>query len=348
MNHKILLNALAISLLAGCGGDDSDPVSPSIPTKNTGMFVDSAVSNVDYPTETLEGTTNSEGEFEYMTGETVTLSLGNLDFPPVAGIRTITPLTLFGTESLTDPSVINMIRLLQSLDKDGNPDNGITITDAAKLMTENIDFSLSTSNFENSTPVTSLLAHADLDTAISELIDQADALAHLEETLDAIAKFDLTEINDSSFTVRFTDSGSIAYYLNSNGTGVMDDGNGIGSVLSWSINSSGALVITTEDYTDTYTLISGDATTGTLSIHINDKAEGLSDTTGTISKVVGLFTPIEIIGGGVYKVTFTGSADFVIYQLNYNGTGEANYTDGGMDNLTWGINSTGELTQPVL
>lgn len=346
MLNKLLLSALTATSLIACGGggsSSSDSPSNPEPTRNTGVFIDSAVSNIDYRTETIEGTTSESGEFEYMTGETVTFSLGNLDLPPVTAIKTITPLTLFKTTVLTDPEVVNLIRLLQSLDKDGNPDNGILITDAAKSMADNIDLYLPVIEFESSTPVLTLLTHAELDTHINELISAADALEHFEESLDSILKFNATEINDSAFIISFTSGGSLSYYLTSTGLGLIDDGNGLGSVTSWEINSAGALVIETEDFTDTYTLVSGNSTSGKLSIHINDKSDGLSDTTGSISKIVGVFTPLELAGGGAFKVTFSNSSDFLNYSFTSNGAGEVAYTDGNFDEITWSINAAGAL-----
>ena len=72
---------LAYSLISCGGGSGSDNGNPS--TLKTGVLIDSAVSNVSYQTETLSGITNSNGEFSYRDGETVTFSIGLLEFPTV-------------------------------------------------------------------------------------------------------------------------------------------------------------------------------------------------------------------------------------------------------------------------
>lgn len=178
----ILLGIPALSILTACGGGSSSgsSVDPD-PTKETGVFLDSPVVNIGYRTETLEGITNSLGQYEYITGETVTFFIGDMQFPTVKARGVITPLDLANTQSVSDSTVINMIRLLQTLDKDGNAGNGITITDAAKAAATQVDFKLS--NFESSTAVTNLILNAGQDSPLSELISSEDALAHFVQEL---------------------------------------------------------------------------------------------------------------------------------------------------------------------
>ncbi|MEB3733367.1 hypothetical protein ULF88_02705 [Halopseudomonas pachastrellae] len=52
----------------------------------------------------------------------------------------LTPLDLAGSTDINDPVVINIARLLQTLDEDGNPDNGIVIPELAT--TAALDFNL--------------------------------------------------------------------------------------------------------------------------------------------------------------------------------------------------------------
>ena len=176
---------LAISfaaLLAGCGGGssggDSEPDTP-----NTGTLIDSPVVNIGYRTETLTGVTNDLGEYQYLPGESVTFFIGDLEFPTVRAAGIVTPLDLAGTTSLTDPKVINMIRLLQTLDKNGDPNDGIFITEAAKGAATQVDFGLSESEFESSEAVQYLVMGAMLDTERVELVLTETARAHFQEEL---------------------------------------------------------------------------------------------------------------------------------------------------------------------
>ena len=89
--------------------------------------------NIGYRTETVEGVTNSLGEYNYIVGETVTFFIGDLVFPTVSASGVVTPLQLADTEDTSDPTVVNIIRLLQTLDVDGDPSNGIEISDTARF-----------------------------------------------------------------------------------------------------------------------------------------------------------------------------------------------------------------------
>lgn len=170
----VVLSMAALSLY-GCGGGSSTPAA----TVNTGVFIDSAVANVSYQTATQSGTTNAKGEFTYVDGETVTFSIGSLEFPPTTAQEMITPMTMAGATSVTDQTATNIARLLQSLDSDGIPSNGITIAERATTIATSVDFTADTATFETS--VAALVA--DSGSTTTTLITEADAQAHVTETL---------------------------------------------------------------------------------------------------------------------------------------------------------------------
>jgi hypothetical protein len=124
------LSALGLS---GCGGgsSDGDSVSSDSAT-STGAFVDSAVSGVSYKTATQSGVTDADGHYDYLQGETVTFSMGGVIFPAVTATGTVTPFDMAGTNDIEDDSVINIARLLQTLDDDGDAANGIQITETTR------------------------------------------------------------------------------------------------------------------------------------------------------------------------------------------------------------------------
>jgi len=168
----------SVVLLANCGGGGSDS-----PSTLTGVFIDSPVINIGYRTATQNGDTNSRGEFKYLAGETVTFFIGDMEFPPVLAAEVVTPLDMADTDDVAHHMVINIIRLLQSLDKDGDPDNGINITQTAKDNAIFLDFDLSVEGFETQIGIDLFIANGGQDTAQSDLVDTVLALVHFVASL---------------------------------------------------------------------------------------------------------------------------------------------------------------------
>ena len=95
-----------------------------------GHFIDANVNGLSYVTATQSGVTGNEGQFWYLPGEYVDLSVGSLYLGDVLGERRVSPVELFEQADLDDPRVLNVARLVQSLDGDGNPAQGaINITE---------------------------------------------------------------------------------------------------------------------------------------------------------------------------------------------------------------------------
>lgn len=130
-NAALLSLVVAACSLAACGGGSG-------PQASLGTFVDAPVAGLRYTTSSGgSGTTDASGTFQYAAGDALTFSLGGISFPavtPAAGGTSVvvTPLDLVGASSPYHPGAVAIARLLQSVDADGNPDNGITI-DRAKL-----------------------------------------------------------------------------------------------------------------------------------------------------------------------------------------------------------------------
>lgn len=143
---------MGIGCDSGNGGTPTSVIS-------SGVFVDSPVKGLEYKTATREGLTETDGSFRYADGETVAFYIGNIFLGETAAKGVITPIDLIaGAVDETEPTVTNICRLLQSLDQDGNPDNGITISAETRreLKDRPIDLELSVSDFENDTDVQSL------------------------------------------------------------------------------------------------------------------------------------------------------------------------------------------------
>ena len=179
-----LLNASLLSAaLVACGGGGSGSDIAATTTPLTGVFVDSPVAGLDYATATRKGKTNVKGEFQYVQGETVTFSLGSIQFPSVSGSSTITPLTMANTSDINHQIVSNILVLLQSLDEDGDPTNGITIpAAAASHATSSISFDVPPTAFAAHSGVLSLIANSG---SVNHLpISAATAKAHFQNTLN--------------------------------------------------------------------------------------------------------------------------------------------------------------------
>jgi len=154
--------------------------SSVIETK-VGIFVDSLVQGLNYQTATYSGKTNVNGQFDYIDGETVTFSIGDISFSssvPSTGI--VTPLTVFKTTSTSDLAVLNLARLLQSLDADRDNSNGIAISEATHVLAtsfQNLDFDVSSADFD--VAIAGLLTNE----GITALVSDADAKEHLEQAI---------------------------------------------------------------------------------------------------------------------------------------------------------------------
>jgi hypothetical protein len=118
----------------------------------TGIFLDSPVGGLNYQTATMDGLTDENGTFMYYEGEVVTFLIGDVMLGSALGNNIMTPIDLVpGALDETHPTVTNICRLLQSLDQDGNLDNGIMITEVmhAEMTDRMIDITLGMAEFED-------------------------------------------------------------------------------------------------------------------------------------------------------------------------------------------------------
>ncbi|MVF11969.1 carboxylesterase family protein [Ketobacter sp. MCCC 1A13808] len=165
--------------LASCGGDK----------QLTGTFIDSAVSGLNFEGTTTEaGVTDSGGEFNYLKGETITFSIGDLELGSAEGAELMTPLTITeDATAATDSAVNNKLILLQSIDADGDLNNGIQITEMIRTAVSDsaaaINFDQPAEAFGSSLePLLATLesnsAFSDTDPRARVVRDAPDAVAH--------------------------------------------------------------------------------------------------------------------------------------------------------------------------
>jgi hypothetical protein len=197
-SYKLIVISITCAVaLSSCSSDDEDSASLSS-TDLTGILIDGPVANIGYRTETKQGVTNASGEYDHLPGETVTFFIGDLEFPAVPANGIVTPLDLADATDTSDPTVVNMIRLLQTLDKNADHSDGIEITEEAKAAAAQVDFNLTVAEFEVLPAVINLITNAGQDTAVTELISAADAIQNFEDALDESYSVNLTEITATS------------------------------------------------------------------------------------------------------------------------------------------------------
>lgn len=179
-----LVVALLLALLTACGGGGGGS-GPGVTPEPVliGVLTDAVVAGVTYSTQTQTGITNSGGQFRYRTGEMVTFFIGDIQLGPVTAGPVVTPLTLAGATNVMDQQVTNIVRLLLTLDADGNADNGVQITEATRIAATGavIDFDVPIAEFASDASVVALIAAA--DTTNIALVNATDAQTHLNETL---------------------------------------------------------------------------------------------------------------------------------------------------------------------
>ena len=130
---SILSTALAF-LLVGCGSSSNSNTSPTpTPSPKVGIFKDAPVDGLKYSSKTFDGFTQNGGKFNYLESESINFYIGNVLLGSSKGADIITPVDIVnGASDTTDIKVQNILRLLQSLDSDNNPDNGIMLPDSAR------------------------------------------------------------------------------------------------------------------------------------------------------------------------------------------------------------------------
>ena len=155
-----------------------------------------------YRSGTLAGVTGSEGEFQYQEGERVEFFIGEIAVgQAVAGKAVITPLDLVPQGSLDSPAVINIARLLQSLDAEPG-DTRITIpasvraaavrsSDTVSSALRFLDFADDAAFANSAAQLVATLTAGYPFTAV--LVDAQTARLHLQASLHALREVSAAE-----------------------------------------------------------------------------------------------------------------------------------------------------------
>lgn len=169
-----LLFALLL-LVIGCGGGSGGT--------EEGQFKDSNVAGLSYVSGGQSGVTDSEGRFTYEVGETVTFSVGNVTLgEEIEGKSVVTPVDLVEQGSTRSGPVTNTARLLQALDQDADPSNGITISQDVQMRAQDWTLDINSDDFDQQLEN----IKSDLEEeyqSFSGFPDEKTAREHLEATI---------------------------------------------------------------------------------------------------------------------------------------------------------------------
>jgi hypothetical protein len=170
--------------------NNTDPVV--VVTVVNGQLIDAPVQGVRYESGSVSGITGDLGEFQYETGGTIHFFIGDIALgESVRGKSVITPLDLVPNGTIDSPAVINIARLLQSLDSIPG-DNRLTIPAVlhAEAVRSNggiaasiqyLDFADETAFVNAATQLISTLTASYPFTAV--LVDRQGAQEHLARAL---------------------------------------------------------------------------------------------------------------------------------------------------------------------
>jgi len=182
-----LLLALSVILTACSGGGDGGGGGGTpTATPSTGTFVDAPVQGLTVQSGNLQGLTTATGSFQYFPGQPTSFFVGALNLGTVGNLPAnaiVTPLNLTQTPNPTPntPGVVNRLMLLQALDRDGDPTNGIVIP----AQTLQAAATWSPVDFDNIPPTSfqTMLAPAILNNLPSPLPSPATATSNFSDGL---------------------------------------------------------------------------------------------------------------------------------------------------------------------
>lgn len=278
------LAAAALLSASGCiGNSDSDVdviAGGGVGDREIlrGIFLDEAVDGLGYETATQADFTSGGGIFAYVAGETITFSIGTIILGSVAAGPILTPQDLAADPATLNETVTNIARLLQSLDEDQDPSNGITISSSTNSAATGltVDFGVSTAEFESHESVLALL-----EAEGRELVAEDDAIAHMSATLATADQAKIAAWSGSyASTLEGDERGALTLEVDRDGNVT---GSGAGFVkgafaVDGTIDAGGAITVTnsTEGLTFTGSVAADMSLAGTWS----DTDAG---TTGTFS-----------------------------------------------------------------
>lgn len=216
---KTAIFIATLAFISGCnggGGGDDSSTNTNTNTKpagtETGVLLDGFVGGVSYTTSSgVTGTTDAQGNFQFNPGDTITFKIGGITLgATVAAQATLTPANLAGTGTNASNVANNLLVFLQSLDADGNHDNGINILPAtlSAAASSSLDFSQSTTAFAANSTFANLIATASSTGA--KLVTPSAAQANAKKAFFSLIQgtWEMNRTSSSAIVFRFDSNGN--------------------------------------------------------------------------------------------------------------------------------------------
>jgi len=255
-NRKIFSVVPLVLALSACGGGGSGSgTPPGTGVTASGVFLDAEVEGLTYQSgSSAPRTTDANGTFTYTVGQPLTFSIGGVQLGTLTdGAARCTP------DDFVVP--LNIARFLQTLDADGNPDNGIDLTIASAALAGT---TVSSAVFEGGDPV-AFAADADIAAAVATAAAATAATGGeatlIDETIAATAlargtstAFIPADVSGKAFMVidpsvpeigliQFNTGGTVDAVFLTDTTSVGGDGTGSIENETWTLNANGTVTI---------------------------------------------------------------------------------------------------------
>lgn len=352
---KVLAGLLlaAMAALYGCSGDGGT----SGPATAVGKFVDAPVVGLQYESGSQKGVTGADGSFTYEVGKKVKFFIGDIVLGEASAKEVMTPIDLSTTANAdsTTLDVVARVQLLMSLSStDPTTANGvITIPPAALTAAKGktINFTTPTNLSEvvgqlvtGNNLVTADAAKAHFAASLEKLKTPTtptttagftSAIVSGKVLQDATTWDNVAAVNTRVFNADGSYKLTTAYVSSPNNLLTTNTG-------TWSINSSGQLVVTTTTSTGgdplgtrTFDLVSATSTGLTM---------GSNGTTGVFTYVTTPATngfTTAMISGKTFTFSSTNGTGTVTFKTD--NTAVVTESNGVIRNPSWSINSSGQL-----
>jgi len=206
----LMLVAFAMGLIACNGGNEFLGGGKSATGPTTGKLIDAGVSGVAYSTSSkMAGITDENGIYKYNHGDMVEFKLGSLILGKVKATAIVTPIDLAGGSSTR---LQNMLVLIQSLDSDNDPGNGISIpAKAADVVSASINLDSDPTAFVSASALQSVRQAGGI---AGEVKTAAEANAHfLSKAIGLLSTDVWVKHDDVTATVIRTSVANAGEYL---------------------------------------------------------------------------------------------------------------------------------------
>lgn len=281
-----LFNTSAIALLlTACSGGSSS----STTNLNSAQIIDSEIEGISYFTQSQAGQTSSNGSFYYLPSDTsinfkiADIDLGSFNLSQLKNDKKVLVSEILGLDrsNVSDDNLKKLLRFLQSLDENNDPNDGIKISEnTKKLITTD-------SNITNLSllEISSIIANTG-----KTFISEEKALLHYENTLN----------NDFSISVDsvapiFTSASSIN--VNENETQVITISTNDTSSVTYTLSGSDASYFTINSKAQLSfksPVVYGQKNTYSLTINAKDSFNNTSSENITINVIkAGSVNPIS-------------------------------------------------------